>query len=86
MPSIKVNCSKGSITLKYDDCKVVVKIDNGSGMIVSGTWSYTVDIDVDNIYASIAGSDELLITNTGGAVGFVIKTNDGISLQSRNSK
>ena len=86
MPSVKVNCSKGSITLKYDDCKVVVKIDNGSGMIVSGTWSYTVDIDVDNIYASIAGSDELLITNTGGAVGFVIKTNDGISLQSRKSK
>ena len=86
MPSVKVNCSKGSITLKYDDCKVVVKIDNGSGMIVSGTWSYTVDIDIDNIYASIAGSDELLITNTGGAVGFVIKTNDGISLQSRNSK
>ena len=86
MPSVKVNCSKGSITLKYDDCKVVVKIDNGSGMIASGTWSYTVDIDVDNIYASIAGSDELLITNTGGAVGFVIKTNDGISLQSRNSK
>ena len=86
MPSVKVNCSKGSITLKYDDCKVVVKIDNGSGMIVSGTWSYTVDIDIDNIYASIAGSDDLLITNTGGAVGFVIKTNDGISLQSRNSK
>ena len=86
MPSVKVNCSKGSITLKYDDCKVVVKIDNSSGMIVSGTWSYTVDVDIDNIYASIAGSDELLITNTGGAVGFVIKTNDGISLQSRNSK
>lgn len=86
MPSIKVDTSKGSITLKYDDCKVVVKIDNGSGSIVSGTWSYTVDIDIDNIYASIAGSDELLITNTGGAVGFVIKTNDEISLQSRNSK
>ena len=86
MPSVKVDCSKGSITLKYDDCKVVVKIDNGSGSIVSGTWSYTVDVDIDNIYASIAGSDELLITNTGGAVGFVIKTNDGISLQSRNSK
>ena len=86
MPSIKVDTSKGSITLRYDDCKVVVKIDNVSGTIVSGTWSYTVDIDIDNIYASIAGSDELLITNTGGAVGFVIKTNDEISLQSRNSK
>ena len=24
MPSVKVDCSKGSITLKYDDCKVVV--------------------------------------------------------------
>lgn len=86
MPSVKVDCSKGSITLKYDDCKVVVKIDNGSGSIVSGTWSYTVDVDIDNIYASIAGSEELLITNTGGAVEFVIKTNDEISLQSRNSK
>ena len=85
MPSVKVDCSKGSITLKYDDCKVVVKIDNG-GSIVSGTWSYTVDVDIDNIYASIAGSEELLITNTGGAVEFVIKTNDEISLQSRNSK
>lgn len=86
MPSVKVDCSKGSITLKYDDCKVVVKIDNGSDSIVSGTWSYTVDVDIDNIYASIAGSEELLITNTGGAVEFVIKTNDEISLQSRNSK
>lgn len=84
MPSVKVDCSKGSITLKYDDCKVVVKIDNGSGSIVSGTWSYTVDIDIDNIYASIAGSDDLLITNTGGAVGYIIKTNDGISLQNRD--
>ena len=86
MPSVKVNCSKGSITLKYDDCKVVVKIDNGSGSIVSGTWSYTVDVDIDNIYASIAGSEELLITNTGGAVGYIIKTNDGMPFQNRNSK
>ena len=81
MPSVKVDCSKGSITLKYDDCKVVVKIDNASGMIVSGTWSYTVDIDVDNIYASIAGSDSMLITDTGGAVDYVIKTNDGTTLR-----
>lgn len=81
MPSIKVDCSKGSITLRYDDCKVVVKIDNVSGTIVSGTWSYTVDIDVDNIYASIAGSDSMLITDTGGAVDYVIKTNDGTTLR-----
>ena len=81
MPSIKVDTSKGSITLRYDDCKVVVKIDNVSGTIVSGTWSYTVDIDVDNIYASIAGSDSMLITDTGGAVDYVIKTNDGTTLR-----
>lgn len=81
MPSVKVDCSKGSITLRYDDCKVVVKIDNVSGTIVSGTWSYTVDIDVDNIYASIAGSDSMLITDTGGAVDYVIKTNDGTTLR-----
>lgn len=81
IPSIKVDTSKGSITLRYDDCKVVVKIDNVSGTIVSGTWSYTVDIDVDNIYASIAGSDSMLITDTGGAVDYVIKTNDGTTLR-----
>lgn len=81
MPSVKVDTSKGSITLRYDDCKVVVKIDNASGMIVSGTWSYTVDTDVDNIYASIAGSDSMLITDTGGAVDYVIKTNDGTTLR-----
>ncbi len=81
MPSIKVDTSKGNITLRYDDCKVVVKIDNVSGTIVSGTWSYTVDIDVDNIYASIAGSDSMLITDTGGAVDYVIKTNDGTTLR-----
>lgn len=81
MPSIKVDTSKGNITLRYDDCKVVVKIDNVSGTIVSGTWSYTVDIDVDNIYASIAGSDSMLITDTGGAVDYVIKTYDGTTLR-----
>lgn len=81
IPSIKVDTSKGSITLRYDDCKVVVKIDNVSGTIVSGTWSYTVDIEVDNIYASIAGSDSMLITDTGGAVDYVIKTNDGTTLR-----
>lgn len=81
MTSIKVDTSKGNITLRYDDCKVVVKIDNVSGTIVSGTWSYTVDIDVDNIYASIAGSDSMLITDTGGAVDYVIKTNDGTTLR-----
>ena len=81
MPSIKVDTSKGSITLRYDDCKVVIKIDNVSGTIVSGTWSYTVDIDVYNIYASIAGSDSMLITDTGGAVDYVIKTYDGTTLR-----
>ncbi len=86
MPSIKVDTSKGSITLRYDDCKVVVKIDNVSGTIVSGTWSYTVDIDVDNIYASIAGSDSMLITDTGGAVDYVIKTNDGTTLRNGAKK
>ena len=86
MPSIKVDTSKGSITLRYDDCKVVVKIDNISGTIVSGTWSYTVDIDVDNIYASIAGSDSMLITDTGGAVDYVIQTNDGTTLRNGTKK
>lgn len=76
IPSIKVDYSQGRILFKYDDCKVVVKVDNTTGRIVSGSWGYTVNISIDNIYASIAGSDNLLITDTGGAVDYIVKTNE----------
>lgn len=76
IPSIKVDYSQGRILFKYDDCKVVVKVDNTTGKIVSGSWGYTVNISIDNIYASIAGSDNLLITDTGGAVNYLVKTNE----------
>lgn len=75
LSAISVDYSKGSILLKYENCKVVVKIDNTTGKIASGTWGYTVDASIDNIYATFAGHT-VCVTNTGGAVDFVIKTND----------
>ncbi len=75
LSGITVDYSKGSILLKYENCKVVVKIDNTTGKIVSGTWGYVVDASVDNIYGRF-GDYEVCVTNTGGAVDFVVKTND----------
>lgn len=75
LSGITVDYSKGSILLKYENCKVVVKIDNTTGKIVSGTWGYVVDASIDNIYASFAGQ-QVCVSNTGGAVEFVVKTND----------
>lgn len=75
LSGITVDYSKGSILLKYENCKVVVKIDNTTGKIVSGTWGYVVDASIDNIYATFAGY-QVCVTNTGGAVEFVVKTND----------
>lgn len=75
LSGITVDYSKGTILLKYENCKVVVKIDNTTGKIVSGTWGYVVDASIDNIYASFAGQ-QVCVSNTGGAVEFVVKTND----------
>ena len=65
MPSIKVDTSKGSITLRYDDCKVVVKIDNTTGKIVEGSWVYDV-----NVYANGIKVSGVSVNNLKGIVAF----------------
>ncbi len=76
LPAIHVDHSRGDITLRYDSCKVVVKINNKTGKIETGTWSYTVNVTLTDIYASFAGSDELRLNGIGGSVNFDVKTND----------
>lgn len=74
IPAVEVDYSQGSIVLRYDNCKVVVKINNKTGKIEAGTWSYTVNITLTDIYASFGGSNHLKLTNMGGAVDFAVKT------------
>ena len=45
----EVDYSNGKIELTYTDCKVVVKIDNTTGKIVDGSWSYKVHVYANGI-------------------------------------
>ena len=49
LEGVTVDASGGSVLLKYTDPTINVKIDNETGKIVSGTWTYTVNIDVKNV-------------------------------------
>ncbi len=75
IPAVKVDYSKGSIVINYTNAKVVAKIDNNTGKIVSGTWSYTANAMVRNLMVVFAGID-IDVVRMGGAVDFVVKTND----------
>ncbi|MBQ2774926.1 MAG: hypothetical protein IJF40_03415 [Clostridia bacterium] len=75
-PAISFDHSAGDVTLRYDNCKVVVKINNKTGKIETGTWGYTVNVTLNNIYADFADSDNFWLNNMGGSVKFDVKTND----------
>ena len=49
LEGVSVNTDGGSVLLKYTDPTINVKIDNETGKIVSGSWNYTVNIDVKNV-------------------------------------
>ncbi len=76
LPSIKVDHSRGDIALRYDNCKVVVKINNNTGKIETGIWSYTVNVSLTDIYTVFPGSEELNLNGIGGSVIFDVRTND----------
>lgn len=73
IPAVTVDYSQGSIILKYTNAKVVAKIDNNTGKIVSGTWAYTVTASLANLKVTFLGMD-IDIVRMGGAVDFVVKT------------
>ena len=76
MSAIPVDPSHGDIVLRYDNCKVVVKINNETGKIETGTWSYIVNVTLTDVYASFPESDEMKLTGMGGSVHFDVTTND----------
>ena len=76
IPMIPVDPSHGDIVLRYDNCKVVVKVNNNTGKIETGVWSYTVNVTLTDVYASFPQSDMLRLDNMGGSVNFDVKTKD----------
>jgi len=55
---------------------VVVKINNKTGKIETGIWSYTVNVSLTDIYTVFPGSEELNLNGIGGSVIFAVRTND----------
>ena len=56
---LSVDYKDGKIELTYTNCKVVVKIDNTTGKIVEGSWSYDVNLYANGIKVSIVSVNNL---------------------------
>ena len=50
---LEVDASGGTLAIRYNNAKINVKIDNETGKIVSGTWSYRADVTIDNVKGKI---------------------------------
>lgn len=50
---LDVDASGGTLAIRYNNAKINVKIDNETGKIVSGTWSYKADVTIDNVKGKI---------------------------------
>ncbi len=49
LPQLKIGFDEAKFNLHYKNPKLKVKI-NKDGVIEKGTWTYTIDIDVENLY------------------------------------
>ena len=50
---LDVDASGGTLAIRYNNAKINVKIDNETGKIVSGTWSYKANVTIDNVKGKI---------------------------------
>ena len=55
LPGVSVTSGIENIKLTYDHAYVTVKIDNNNGKIVSGTWHYKVNVNVNNLGVKVIG-------------------------------
>lgn len=55
LPGVSVTSGIENIKLTYDHAYVTVKIDNNTGKIVSGTWHYKVNANVNNLGVKVIG-------------------------------
>ena len=62
-----------NIKLTYNDAYVRdVKIDNATGKIISGTWHYKVNVNVNNLGVKVVGIPASIDTLT-GIVDYTVK-------------
>jgi len=50
---LDVDASGGTLAIRYNNAKIQVKVDNATGKIVSGTWSYKANVTIDNVKGKI---------------------------------
>ena len=50
---LDVDASGGTLAIRYNNAKIQVKVDNETGKIVSGTWSYKANVTIDNVKGKI---------------------------------
>lgn len=50
---VDVDASGGTLSVRYNNAKINVKVDNATGRIVSGTWYYRANATIDNVKAKI---------------------------------
>lgn len=55
LPGVSVTSGIENIKLTYDHAYVTVKIDNNTGKIVSGTWHYKVNVNVNSLGVKVIG-------------------------------
>lgn len=55
LPGVSLTSGIENIKLTYDHAYVTVKIDNNTGKIVSGTWHYKVNVNVNNLGVKVIG-------------------------------
>lgn len=55
LPGVSITSGIENIKLTYDHAYVTVKIDNNTGKIVSGTWHYKVNVNVNNLGVKVVG-------------------------------
>ena len=72
LPGVSVTSGIENIKLTYDHAYVAVKIDNNTGRIVSGTWYYKVNVNVNNLGVKGVGSPASIDTLT-GIVDYTVK-------------
>ncbi|MCR5485605.1 MAG: hypothetical protein K6F09_08420 [Clostridiales bacterium] len=53
LKGVTVDYSEGNISLRYSEPKIVVKVDDATGKIKSGTWSFKVNVAIDNVKAKV---------------------------------
>lgn len=73
LPGVSVTSGIENIKLTYNDAYVRdVKIDNATGKIISGTWHYKVNVNVNNLGVKVVGIPASIDTLT-GIVDYTVK-------------